>query len=207
MGKITEALSKIEKERQTPPASPEVPGRFYAERPILRWGFLLALGSIVLVFVFGFSVGRKQIEASFAKVRKTSPPPTDWVEPVGGRFTVQVYSFLSVGPTERAIEELKEKGYEVGNAHDGEAGLKMAQDIKPDLILLDLILPKIDGFTVLKELKKSPETKDIPVIVLTNLESAEDVEKVIEFGATTYLVKAHYELEDIVAKIKEVLEK
>ena len=100
---------------------------------------------------------------------------------------------------------LKEVGFEIENAYDGEAGLKAAQTSKPDLILLDLILPKMDGFQVLKDLKSGSETKDIPVIVLTNLESADDVGKVIALGATTYLVKSNYELGDIVEKIKEIL--
>lgn len=102
---------------------------------------------------------------------------------------------------------LKEAGFEIENAYDGETGLKIAQTSKPDLILLDLILPKMDGFQVLKDLKSGAGTKDIPVIVLTNLESADDVGKVIALGATTYLVKSNYELGDIVTKIKEVLKK
>ena len=100
---------------------------------------------------------------------------------------------------------LKEAGFEIENAYDGEAGLKAAQTSKPDLILLDLILPKMDGFQVLRDLKSGAGTKDIPVIVLTNLESADDVGKVIALGATTYLVKSNYELGDIVTKIKEIL--
>lgn len=102
---------------------------------------------------------------------------------------------------------LKEAGFEIENAYDGETGLKTAQTSKPDLILLDLILPKMDGFHVLRDLKSGAGTKDIPVIVLTNLESADDVGKVIALGATTYLVKSNYELGDIVVKIKEVLKK
>ena len=102
---------------------------------------------------------------------------------------------------------LKEAGFEIENAYDGEAGLKAAQTSKPDLILLDLILPKMDGFQVLRDLKSGAGTKDIPVIVLTNLESADDVGKVIALGATTYLVKSNYELGDIVTKIKEILKK
>ena len=102
-------------------------------------------------------------------------------------------------------EILTQEGYKVMSALDGESGLKTAQKEKPDLILLDLVLPKMHGFEVLKELKGSKETQDIPVIVLTNLEGIEDVNKVLELGATTYLVKAHYSLEEVVAKVKEVL--
>lgn len=99
---------------------------------------------------------------------------------------------------------LEQEGYEVQSALDGQSGLALVRRIKPDLILLDLILPKIDGFTVLKELKKDDSTKDIPVIVLTNLESPQDIEKALTEGATNYLVKANYELNDVVKKIKEL---
>jgi len=103
-------------------------------------------------------------------------------------------------------EVLKQEGYEMISALDGETGLRLAKSEKPDLILLDLILPKIHGFDVLKKLKGDKETKDIPVIVLTNLEKIEDVDKALELGATTYLIKAQYSLEEVVEKIKKVLQ-
>lgn len=102
-------------------------------------------------------------------------------------------------------EALKEAGYSVAAASDGEAGLALVRAHKPDLVLLDLILPKKDGFSVLSDLKSDAATKDIPVMVLTNLESADDVEKVIALGAMTYLVKANYDLPDIVEKIHAAL--
>ena len=95
------------------------------------------------------------------------------------------------------------------SALDGEIGLRLANPPdggkKPDLILLDLILPKIHGFEVLKKLKETEETKSIPIIVLTNLEEIEDVDKALELGAKTYLVKASYSLEEVVRKIKKSL--
>ncbi|MDI6591587.1 MAG: response regulator [Patescibacteria group bacterium] len=100
---------------------------------------------------------------------------------------------------------LRTEGYEMISALDGEIGLKLAKTEKPDLILLDLILPKIHGFDVLKQLKEDPEIKEIPIIVLTNLEGIGDVEKALELGATTYLVKAQYSLEEVIEKIKKVL--
>lgn len=102
---------------------------------------------------------------------------------------------------------LEKEGYEIISALDGETGLRLTDKMKPDLILLDLILPKKDGFEVLEELKKDEATKDIPVIILTNLEGSGDVEKALSLGATTYLVKANYELNEVVSKIKEVLRK
>lgn len=102
-------------------------------------------------------------------------------------------------------KSLEMENYTVISAYDGKTGLEAARKEKPDLILLDLILPQMDGFEVLRELKKSPETKDIPVIILTNLEQSQSVEKTIEFGPLNYLVKANYNLDEIIAKIKELL--
>jgi len=102
-------------------------------------------------------------------------------------------------------EILKQEGYEMISALDGETGLRLAASQKPDLILLDLILPKVHGFEVLKKLKEDKETKDIPIIVLTNLEGIGDVDKAIELGAKTYLVKAQYTLEEVLEKIKKAL--
>jgi len=100
---------------------------------------------------------------------------------------------------------LEDEGYQVNSALDGAAGLNLAKTLNPDIILLDLILPKIHGFEVLRKLKEAEETKEIPVIVLTNLESMGDIEKALELGATTYLVKASYSLKEVVEKIKGVL--
>jgi len=102
-------------------------------------------------------------------------------------------------------EFLRKKGYEVQSALDGEVGLRLAKTGNPDLILLDLILPKKHGLDVLKELHLDNNTKNIPVIILTNLENVGEVEKAIEFGATIYLVKANYSLEEVTEKVKKLL--
>jgi len=99
----------------------------------------------------------------------------------------------------------KGKDYELVSAFDGEAGLAMAKSEKPDLILLDLILPKLHGFQVLEKIKEDAETRDIPLIVLTNLEGMGDVEKALELGATTYLVKANYSLDEVLEKVRKAL--
>jgi len=98
---------------------------------------------------------------------------------------------------------LTQEGYEVKSALDGEIGLRLAREVKPDIVLLDLILPKMDGFEVLDELKKDETTKNIPIIVLTNLESTQDIEKALALGATNYLVKANYDLKDVIEKVKD----
>lgn len=107
---------------------------------------------------------------------------------------------------QRAVTQiLSEEGYQVLSALDGEAGFTLAKKELPDLILLDLVLPKKDGFEVLGELKQDQETKQIPVIILTNLEGGADVERALSLGATTYLVKTNYRLEEVVEKIKQTL--
>ncbi|MEK7519576.1 MAG: response regulator [Patescibacteria group bacterium] len=103
-------------------------------------------------------------------------------------------------------EFLSQKGYTLISAMDGEEGLELANTRKPDLILLDLILPKIHGFDVLKKLKDDEKTKNIPIIVLTSLEGVGDVDKVVELGATTYLIKSQYTLEEVLKKVEEALE-
>lgn len=100
-------------------------------------------------------------------------------------------------------DALSQEGFSVLSALDGEVGLRLAKDKLPDVILLDLILPKANGFDVLKSLKKQEETKSIPVVVLTNLESMEDIQKALDLGAMTYLVKSSYTLEEVVEKVKQ----
>ena len=90
-------------------------------------------------------------------------------------------------------------------ALDGELGINMARKILPDLILLDIVLPKINGFEVLKDLKGNDATKLIPVIVLTNLSQMGDIGKVMELGVTTYLVKSDQSLKDIAAIVDKTL--
>lgn len=97
------------------------------------------------------------------------------------------------------------EGFEVVSARDGEEGYKAAMKEKPDLILLDVLMPKLDGFETLKKLKSDPDTKAIPVIMLTNLGQKEDIEKGMQEGAADYLIKAHFVPAEAVEKIKKVL--
>jgi len=102
-------------------------------------------------------------------------------------------------------EYLLRSGFDVVRATDGELGLNLAKKETPDIILLDLILPKMDGFQVLAGLKSQETTRNIPVIVLTNMEGAIDIEKALRLGATTYLVKANYDLSELVDRIKQFI--
>ncbi|OIO20559.1 MAG: response regulator [Candidatus Magasanikbacteria bacterium CG_4_10_14_0_8_um_filter_32_14] len=91
-------------------------------------------------------------------------------------------------------------------ATDGLEGLEMVKKKKPDIILLDILMPKMDGFEVLSNLKKDKNLVKIPVILLTNLGQKDDVEKGLKLGAVDYLIKAHYKPSETVAKIKSVLQ-
>lgn len=97
------------------------------------------------------------------------------------------------------------EGFKISTADNGEKALADALKKKPNIILLDVLLPKLDGFAVLEKLKSNPETKDIPVILLTNLGQKDDVEKGLEAGAVDYLIKAHFKPSEIVDKVKKVL--
>lgn len=103
-------------------------------------------------------------------------------------------------------EMLEQNDYQMLRALDGEAGISAAKKELPDLILLDLILPKKNGFEVLGALKQDATTKNIPVIVMTNLEGSAEIERALSLGATTYMVKANYKLEEVLAKIQDALE-
>ena len=99
-------------------------------------------------------------------------------------------------------EELGEAGFKIIAAHDGEAGLKLARSEKPDLVLLDLVLPKKPGFELLEEIKRSPETRQIPVIIITMLSQDEDIKKGLALGASDYIVKSQHAVAEIAEKIK-----
>ena len=99
------------------------------------------------------------------------------------------------------------EGFKVSNSENGEIGLQDAGKKKPDIILLDILLPKLDGFVVLERLKANKDLKDIPVILLTNLGQKDDVSKGLEMGAEDYLIKAHFKPSEVVAKVNEVLKK
>ena len=97
------------------------------------------------------------------------------------------------------------EGFEVIAAEDGKKGLDMAKKENPDIILLDILMPKMDGFEVLDALKKDKEMAKIPVVLLTNLGQKDDVKKGFKNGAVGYLIKAHFMPSEVVDKIKKIL--
>lgn len=102
-------------------------------------------------------------------------------------------------------DALKTAGYEPTPAYDGEETVAKAKEILPDLVLLDIMMPKLDGISVLWELKANPATAKIPVVVLTNIGDVETISKIVEAGAVDYLLKSDQSIDDIIQKVKDVL--
>lgn len=103
--------------------------------------------------------------------------------------------------------KFQEAGFEVSIATDGLQGLRKAKEQKPNLLLIDLVMPKMDGFDFLRAVKFDREIRNIPVVVLSNLGEEEDVRKGLKFGVIEYLIKAHYTPTEVVARIKNILSK
>lgn len=105
------------------------------------------------------------------------------------------------------VSKFEKSGFQVEVATDGKEGLEKIKKGRPDLVLLDIVLPRLDGFEILKKIKEEPELKAIPVILLTNLGQKNEVEKGLSLGADEYIIKAHFTPTAVVAKVKEVLRK
>lgn len=102
-------------------------------------------------------------------------------------------------------QKFSSEEFNVSYATTGEEALEIAKTEKPDLILLDIVLPSMTGFEVLENLKQNPETQNIPVIFLSNLGQRTDIEKGQELGAVDFIIKANHSLEEIVEKVKQQL--
>ena len=96
--------------------------------------------------------------------------------------------------------------FEVQVARDGESGLKKLKKFTPHLILLDIMMPKMTGIDVLKAIKANPETKNIPVIVLTNLAGQQDAQMALQLGAVKFIIKSSHKPREVVADVKLILE-
>jgi DNA-binding response OmpR family regulator len=105
------------------------------------------------------------------------------------------------------ILKFREHGFEIETAKDGKEGLEKIKKYPPDLILLDIVMPAMDGFEVLQELKKEGTIPKAKVILLTNLGQKEDVEKGMKLGADDYIIKAHFTPSEVVEKVKQLLQK
>lgn len=105
------------------------------------------------------------------------------------------------------VGKLYANNFDVELAENGREALEKAKDDLPDLILLEIVIPELDGFEVIENLKKDAQTKQIPVVILTNLTQKEAVEKGFQLGAADYLIKAHFTPTEVVAKVKKIIAK
>lgn len=96
-------------------------------------------------------------------------------------------------------------GYDVIVAGDGVEGLDKVRGEKPTVVLLDVMMPKLNGLETLKKIKSDPEIKSIPVVMLTNLAGSSDAEKALELGAVKYIVKSEQEPKEVVKMVKEII--
>lgn len=101
--------------------------------------------------------------------------------------------------------KLIQEGFEVDTAENGMEALKKLEEIKPDLILLDIIMPYVDGLEVLKKVREKEKTKDVPVILLTNLSQKEEINQGLALGANDYLIKSHFTPSEVLEKINKYL--
>lgn len=103
--------------------------------------------------------------------------------------------------------KLTKAGFEVRNAFDGDEAFKLLQTFTPDLILLDIVMPKKDGFVILQEIKSNQKWKHIPIILASNLGQKEDREKGMQLGASEFFIKTEFTLNDLIQKIDSILKK
>ncbi len=103
--------------------------------------------------------------------------------------------------------KLKKSNYDIITASTGEEGMRKINEPGIDLILLDLILPKFDGFEILKTIKETETTKHIPVIVFSNLSEDKDIKKAEKLGATDFMIKSNFTLEELVDHINKIFQK
>lgn len=101
--------------------------------------------------------------------------------------------------------KFKEAGFQVAVADRGDAAAGVIEQEKPDVVVLDVVLPQKDGWEILKSLKANPKTKDIKVVMLSNLGQKEEIEKGMGLGAAAYLIKAHYTPSQVVKEIRKIL--
>lgn len=103
------------------------------------------------------------------------------------------------------VQGFKDAGFEATPTYDGEETIAKVKEVKPDIVILDIMMPKLDGIGVVWELKANPETANIPVVMLTNLSDTATISKILEAGVTDYLLKSEQSIDQIIQKAQEVM--
>ena len=102
-------------------------------------------------------------------------------------------------------KKLKEAGYETDIARDGKEGIEKAKEIKPDLILLDIMMPVMDGFEVMENMNKDEELKDIPVLIVSNSGQPVELNRARELGADDWLIKTEFDPIEVLEKVRRII--
>ena len=100
------------------------------------------------------------------------------------------------------VKKLRDEGYEVHVARDGVEGLEKMKDVKPDVVLLDIIMPKMGGFEVMEEMKGDPDLKDFPIIIISNSGQPIELDRAKELGARDWLIKTEFDPREVIEKVK-----
>lgn len=106
---------------------------------------------------------------------------------------------------EMYVLKFKEEGFQIETAKDGKEGLKKIKEYEPDVVLLDIVMPIMDGFDVIRSLKRENVQTNAKIVLLTNLGQKDDVERGMQLGAHDYIIKAHFTPSEVVKKIKDLL--
>jgi CheY-like chemotaxis protein len=118
---------------------------------------------------------------------------------------------LLIEDEEIMIELLQKKlineGYDVSVARDGEEGLKKAREVRPDIVLSDIVMPKKGGFEVIEEIKKDPDLKNIPIIVISNSGQPVEIDRAQRLGACDWLIKTEFDPQEVIEKVKKQIGK
>lgn len=102
-------------------------------------------------------------------------------------------------------KKLTKEGYDVSVARDGEEGLRLMRETKPDLILLDVIMPKMGGFEVMEEMNKDPELRTIPVVIISNSGQPVELDRAKQLGAKDWLIKTEFDPKEVLEKVKNII--
>lgn len=108
---------------------------------------------------------------------------------------------------EMYVLKFKEEGFKIETAKDGKEGLKKIKEYEPDVVLLDIVMPIMDGFDVIRSLKRENVQTKAKIVLLTNLGQKDDVERGMQLGAHDYIIKAHFTPSEVVKKVKDLLNK
>lgn len=100
-------------------------------------------------------------------------------------------------------KKLSQENYDVSTAHDGEEGLRVLREIKPDILLLDIVMPKKNGYEVMKEMSEDPELKKIPIIIISNSGQPVELDKAKDLGAKDWLIKTEFDPQEVVEKVRK----